>query len=349
MTSLYVDRRGVHLKADGEALVFYENDSRCGTVPLAPLSRVFLRGDVTLNASLLGKLGERGIGVVVLSGRKGIPTLLMGQPHNDAARRVAQYRLSLDADYCLRFARAIVEAKIAAQHALLEELREDNPMVRYMLGVSLRRLENCRTQVDAQANIASLRGLEGAAAAAYFEGYKELFAERLNFTARNRRPPRDPVNAVLSLTYTLLHAEAVLVLHGAGLDPFIGFYHALDFGRESLACDVVETLRPAADRFVLGLFRREALRVEDFSTTDGACMMGKAGRARFYAEWESAAEGLRRGLDEAVTDVTEAVGSMGPKAVEERSKFTEFSSVGADDTPSFDDESSAPTDNGESF
>ncbi|WP_295451644.1 CRISPR-associated endonuclease Cas1, partial [uncultured Thiodictyon sp.] len=76
MTSLYVDRRGVTLKADGEALVFYENDERRGTVPLAPLSRVFLRGDVTLSASLLGKLGERGIGVVVLSGRKGEPTML---------------------------------------------------------------------------------------------------------------------------------------------------------------------------------------------------------------------------------------------------------------------------------
>jgi CRISPR/Cas system-associated endonuclease Cas1 len=92
MTSLYVDRRGVTLKADGEALVFYENGERIGTVPLAPLSRVFLRGDVTLSSALLGKLGERGIGVVVLSGRKAVPTMLLGRPHNDAARRVAQYR-----------------------------------------------------------------------------------------------------------------------------------------------------------------------------------------------------------------------------------------------------------------
>ena len=105
MTSLYVDRRCVTLKADGEALVFYENGERIGTVPLAPLSRVFIRGDVTLSSSLLGKLGERGIGVVVLSGRKALPTMLLGRPHNDAARRVAQYRLSLDADFCLRFSR----------------------------------------------------------------------------------------------------------------------------------------------------------------------------------------------------------------------------------------------------
>jgi CRISPR-associated protein Cas1 len=133
MTSLYVDRRGVTLKADGEALVFYENGERIGTVPLAPLSRVFMRGDVTLSSALLGKLGERGIGVVVLSGRKAMPTMLLGRPHNDAARRVAQYRLSLDEPFCLRFARAIVEAKLRAHAGLLAERRDSEPQSRYLL------------------------------------------------------------------------------------------------------------------------------------------------------------------------------------------------------------------------
>ena len=130
MTSLYVDRRGVTLKADGEALVFYENGVRVGTVPLAPLSRVFLRGDVTLLSSLLGRLGERSIGVVVLSGRKAEPTLLLGRPHNDAARRVEQYRLSQDTGFCLRFAHSVVEAKLRSQAAFLAERRDDEPRSR---------------------------------------------------------------------------------------------------------------------------------------------------------------------------------------------------------------------------
>jgi CRISPR-associated protein Cas1 len=231
----------------------------------------------------------------------------MGRPHNDAARRVAQYRLSLDGEFCLRFARAIVEAKLRAQHALLAERRDEDLRWRYPLTVCLQRLDNCLAEVDVQQTIASLRGLEGAGAAAYFQGYQELFAERLHFSGRNRRPPKDPVNAVLSLTYTLLHAEAVIALYGAGLDPFIGFYHALDFGRESLACDVVEALRPEADRFVLKLFRAETLRPEDFSQTDNGCLLGKAGRGRYYAEWETAVEGLRRALTEAIGDVAQAV------------------------------------------
>ena len=311
MTSLYVDRRGVTLKADGEALVFHENGERVGTVPLAPLARVFLRGDVTLSSSLLGKLGERGIGVVVLSGRKAEPTLLLARPHNDAARRVAQYRLSRDADFCLAVSRRVVEAKLRAQAAFLAERRDEEPRSRYVLTHALRRLDGAIASAAAQTSVASLRGVEGAGAAAYFEGYAELLPERLAFSARNRRPPRDPVNAVLSLAYTLLHAEAVMALYGAGFDPFIGFYHALDFGRESLACDLVEPLRVEADRHALALFRSERLRADHFSTVDAACLLGKAGRASFYAEWEPLAERLRKLLGETLADLAATLADAG--------------------------------------
>ncbi|MDR2503674.1 MAG: CRISPR-associated endonuclease Cas1, partial [Deltaproteobacteria bacterium] len=94
MSSLYVDRRGVELRLDGGAIAFYENSERVGTVPLAPLERIFLRGDVILRSSLLGKLGEKNIGLITLSGRRADPTLMLARPHNDAARRVAQYHLS---------------------------------------------------------------------------------------------------------------------------------------------------------------------------------------------------------------------------------------------------------------
>lgn len=317
MTSLYVDRRGVALRADGEALVFHENGERVGTVPLAPLSRVFLRGDVTLSSSLLGKLGERGIGVVVLSGRKAEPTLLLGRPHNDAARRIAQYRLAQDGGWCLTFSRAVVEAKLRAQAEFLDERREAEAQSRYLLTTCLRRIEACRAEIDAAAGIPRLRGLEGAAAAAYFEGLGDLLPDRLKFTGRNRRPPRDPFNAVISLGYTLLHAEGVLALYGAGLDPFIGFFHALDFGRESLACDVIEPLRVRVDRHCLRLFRDETLRPDDFSHSDSGCLLGKAGRSRFYAAWEGLAEVLRRELAESIHDIGEAVAAYAPAAMED--------------------------------
>ena len=197
--------------------------------------------------------------------------------------------------------------RAGAQAAFLGGRRDSEPQSRYLLTVVLRRLENALAALPAQTSIASLRGFEGAGTAAYFEGFADLLPPRIEFHGRNRRPPRDPANAVLSLGYTLLHAEAVLALYGAGLDPFIGFFHALDFGRESLACDVVEPLRVEVDRHALMLFRTEKLRREDFSQTDGGCLLGKAGRARFYAEWEALAEGLRRRLAESVADLAQAI------------------------------------------
>jgi CRISPR-associated protein Cas1 len=307
MTTLYVDRRGVSLKLDGEALVCQENGERVGTVPLAPLSRVYLRGEVTLTSSLLGKLGARGIGVVVLSGRRAEPTLLLGRPHNDARRRLAQYRLAQDAAFCLAQSKRIVRDKLLGQMAFLAERRDAEPRSRYLLTVTLRKMEGALSGIAEQDSVGRLRGVEGAGAAAYFDGYADLLPESLHFHRRNRRPPKDPVNAMLSLGYTLLHAEAVLAAYGAGFDPFIGFYHAVDFGRESLACDLVEPLRVEVDRHVLRLIRDGVLRAEDFSMAEGACLLGKAGRSRFYEAWEPVAERLRKALDEAVADLAEKV------------------------------------------
>ena len=115
MTSLVVDRRGVELELESAAIVFRENGERIGTVPVAPLSRVFLRGDVRLSAALLGRLGERGVGVVVLSGRRGRPSLMLARPHNDAGRRVEQVRKSFDIEFCRSCASTLLERQLTRQ------------------------------------------------------------------------------------------------------------------------------------------------------------------------------------------------------------------------------------------
>ena len=308
MTSLFVDRRGVELELDGEAIVFREGGERIGTVPVAPLTRVFLRGDVRLSASLLGKLGEAGIGVVVLSGRQGKPSLLLARPHNDAARRVEQIRQSLDAGLSLQFARDIIERKITRQIEWFDELRGTSMQARYELTRAMKLLEEHRARIPEHASAGALRGLEGSAAARYFDGLKAVVPESLKFSSRNRRPPRDPFNVALSLTYTLMHAEIAIALYGAGFDPYVGFYHQIDFGRESLASDLLEPLRPAADRFALQLFRRETLTKDDFSTSDSGCLLGKAGRSRYYAAYEEKSEGLRAGINEEVSRLGERLG-----------------------------------------
>lgn len=311
MSTLFVDRRDVHLELESGAIVFRENGERVGTVPIAPLTRVFLRGNVTLQAKLLAELGEHDIGVVILTGRKGTPALMLSRPHNDAARRIEQVRLSLDPRFCLRYARQLVSAKILAQVQWFDRLRATDLQHRYELTHAMQLLQQQRDRLPQATQLGTLRGMEGAAGAAYFEGLRTILPESLRFTGRNRRPPRDPFNALLSLTYTLAHAEVAIALHGAGFDPSIGFYHQISFGRESLASDLLEPVRPVADQFCLRLIREQTLTADHFSQTNAGCLLGKAGRAHYYEAYETCAEPLRNAIGQVVQDLVRATTETG--------------------------------------
>jgi CRISPR-associated protein Cas1 len=303
MTTLYIDRKNIRLDCDAEALVMYDGTERVGTVPLGPLQRVILRGNVLLDSGLLGKLGNRGIGLIFLSGRKAEPSLFLPRPHNDATRRIAQYRAATDPHTCLRISRHIVRGKLASDIRFLRERLETRLDARYAVTRAIKGLTAMRGQVEDKPGLAELRGLEGAAANYYFSALAALAPDSLKFHGRNRRPPRDPLNAVLSLGYTLLHAEAVLGAHALGLDPWIGFYHAPAFGRESLASDLVELLRAEVDAWALFQFNRQNLRAEDFSMNPDGCFLGKAGRTRFYQAWEPLAENLRHGIERHAAEI----------------------------------------------
>ncbi len=309
MTSLFVDRRDVQLELESGAIVFRENGERIGTVPIAPLTRVFLRGNVNLSASLLGSLGEHGVGVVVLSGRRGRPTLLLARPHNDAHRRVAQIQKSLDPGFCLHFSRDLVLQKVRGQIDWFEQLRTEDMHARYELTHAMRGLQEQTRHISQASDIAKLRGIEGSAARIYFDGLKAVTPASLGFHNRNRRPPKDPFNALLSLTYTLVHSEIAVSLYGAGLDPYVGFYHCLDFGRESLASDLLEPLRHLADKFCLTLVRKQILTKDHFSVLKDGCLLGKAGRCRYYQEYEQHSEVVRSGIQAQIESTAKRIGA----------------------------------------
>lgn len=307
MSTLYIDRRDVSLTHDAGALVVRADGRRIGMVPLEPITRVVLRGNASLQVNLLGQLGARGIGVIVLSGRKGEPTLCLPRRHHDAHLRVAQARSSLQADFCLAQARRLVHDKLQGQRELLLDLRQTHAEHRYPLTRAAEQISQCRLELDAAQTLASLRGLEGAGASAYFAGLRFVVPQSLGFEGRKRRPPRDPLNALLSLTYTLLHAETALALHAAGLDPAIGFYHQLAYGRESLACDVVEPLRPMADRLCLDMFASQTLKSEYFSVNEQGCLLGKTGRQRYYAAYEEGVGAVRERMQAQVRQLAQAL------------------------------------------
>jgi CRISPR-associated protein Cas1 len=298
MSTLVLDKPELEVRSDGAALALYEGGERRGTVPLALLERVVLLGSqIRLDSGVLARLGEAGVALLVVGRRGGQKlSLALGPRHNDAAVRLGQCAAALDAAACLAFGRALVGAKLHAQSRALNAMLAVRADCRKPLTDALATLAGIASGLNEAADIEAIRGAEGAAAAAHFRALASVFAPSLGFAGRNRRPPRDPVNAALSLGYTLLHFDAVRACHVAGIDPLIGLYHQPAFGRESMACDLIEPLRPHLDRWVWDEFRSRALREDHFATSASGCQLQKAGRARFYADYERAARLWRRWL-----------------------------------------------------
>ena len=302
MTTLYVDRKGLTCKFENKALVFFENGQRCGTIPTIPLKRVVFRSTVTLDTSVLAHLGQQGIGVTLLGGRSHQPSLYLPAQTEDARRRIAQYLLSQDEGYRTTIAKKLLSNKCRAQLATLASMLQTHPN-NVVIENAIRMIDNTIQKLANTEHISTLLGIEGYAATLYFQALASIAPRELNFQGRNRRPPRDPLNALLSLLYTLIYSEAALIAHIAGLDPYVGFLHALESGRASLACDIMEPLRPQVDLFALSLFQDGTLTVDQFTQSSKGCLLSKEGRTVFYPAYEEAAKQWRLALQKEVKDL----------------------------------------------
>lgn len=297
MTTLYLDRRDVQLELQPGRLRIRPPDEAPRDVPLALLERVVIHSRAVLDSAVLGALAEAGVAVLVLSPRRHQRmAIVLGRSHNDLAIRLAQTERLRDGDWCLQWSRRLVRAKLRAQIRFNRQALAGRPDARRTLHHTHATLEGICARLDDARDIASLRGMEGAAAVAHFQALGAVLPPALGFHGRNRRPPRDPANAVLSLAYTLLHFEAVRAAHAAGLDPYIGFYHRPSFARASLASDLIEPLRPWLDYHLWRLFAERILRPEHFAIDRDACLLSKAGRAHFYPHHELLIRPARRAL-----------------------------------------------------
>lgn len=295
MTTLYLDRKNLEVKLENNTIVIYQNTKRQSTLPIKLLERVVTRGDVKLSTAVLTAFTSQGVGFTAITGRKGEKVAHLFSPgHNDATRRIAHYRAYADIEQRAILARATVASKLRNQHRFIQHLINVRPDARYPLTKSRHTIAEIQTKLTEEKDLDRLRGFEGAAASAYFKGLQAVMPPRLKFKGRNRRPPKDPVNACLSLSYTLAHADAARACNMAGLDPLIGMLHEPVYGRESLAADFIEPLRPHIDRWVWEMFRDRVLDETHFSQEGEACLLVKSGRQRFFGHWEQRAPSLRR-------------------------------------------------------
>jgi CRISPR-associated protein Cas1 len=294
LNTIYVTTEGASLRKDGENLVVEIDGEERSRVPLHMLGSVVVFGAIFVSPPLIGTLAAKGIALVFLDRMGRFQARLEGPVSGNVLLRRAQYRTSDDA---VEIVRSIVLGKIANQRSVLMRGQrdygdsmgeEDKKALEKAIGRMARIVRRVTFKDD---TIELLRGSEGEAAQLYFLVFGLLIRApdpEMRWQGRSRRPPLDPVNAILSFLYSLLTHDCSSACESVGLDPAVGFLHRDRPGRPSLALDLMEEFRPVfADRLALSLINRRQLRARDFHTLEtGAVRMSDDARKTVITAWQ---------------------------------------------------------------
>jgi len=286
MPMLYLVEQGAVLGHEGERLVIRKGDSVLLHIPVFRVEGVWIFGNVQVTTPAIGLLLAHGIETCffTMGGRlKGRLTPLVSR---NVPLRLRQFERYQDEAFRLAVARQVVTAKLIHARRLVMRHARDHPDPAWE--GPLRALEQGLAQVKNAPHLSALRGLEGRSTAAYFEAFRKMVRGELPFEGRTRRPPRDPVNAMLSLGYALLTGELIGKIAAFGLDPYLGFYHEIRHGRPALALDLLEEFRHTlVDRLVLRLVNRRSFRPEDFIRQDEGVWLSPEALRRYLAAYEA--------------------------------------------------------------
>ena len=293
LNTLYITGKNRYLSLDGENVVVSEKQEEIGRVPLHNLQGIVTFGYTGASPALMGACAERNIELTFMSGNGRFLARVTGKVKGNVTLRKEQYRVSENAEESLKLARNFILGKVYNSRWILERavrdysLRLDAENIKAKSEILYQSLKNIRTcEISGR-----LLGLEGEAASVYFSVFDDLILqqkEEFYFHGRNKRPPLDPVNAMLSFAYSLLAGMCGAALEAVGLDAYVGFYHTDRPGRISLALDLMEEFRGVmADRFVLTLINKRIIKERNFIKKEsGAVILDDAGRKIFLKSWQ---------------------------------------------------------------
>ncbi len=306
---IYVQEPGAHVGRRSEHLVVTLNGKQTQRVPIVSVRQVVVFGNVQVSTQALHTLAEAEVPVVFLSMYGKFIAAVLPAPPKNMALRAAQYQVFSNPSRALSLARSVVAAKIANQRTLLMrslrsqprepapgngpvEFEPTSPGPRAGDDPAVRGMAEMLARAPTAPDPGVLLGLEGQASALYFANFGRMLKAKapgatFDFTTRNRRPPRDPVNALLSFAYAMLTKDCFSAVCTVGFDPYQGFYHVGRHGRPSLALDLMEEFRPViADSVVLSLINNGMLANADFLNWHDACYLTDDGRKTFFEAYE---------------------------------------------------------------
>ncbi len=282
-----------YLSLDGENVVLLENDKEMGRIPLHNLEEIVSFGYRGTSPALMGACAERNVSLCYLTPQGKFLARVTGKIKGNVVLRRQQYDSCMDKEKAMDISRNYILAKVYNSRWILERACRDHSLQIDLEKVkeASQKLKNALDDIKVCETAEQLRGFEGEAASVYYGVFDELILQQkkeFQFQGRNRRPPQDPINALLSFAYTLLANSAGTALETVGLDPYVGYLHTERPGRMSLALDLMEELRaPLADRFVLSLVNKKIVNGKDFQKKEnGAVLMKEETRRSILTEWQ---------------------------------------------------------------
>ncbi len=258
-------------------------------LPCADIDHVMVFGNVQITTQALQELLQHGIELALFTFSGKLIGQLTPPKSKNILLRVEQFKKYQDDNFRLQMAKLCVQRKIDSMLSILKTYKKHHPEA--YSTEELLKLTNWQQQVQDASATNSLLGFEGSASSFYFQIFGRMFRPPWKFDGRNRRPPKDPINAVLSFGYVIVGAEIQSLLDGIGFDPFLGFYHATEYGRPSLALDLLEEYRHSfIDHLAIQAFNQGIFVETDFSRpAEGGVMLNTAGKKKFFQQYEKMA------------------------------------------------------------
>ena len=292
--TIYVQTQGAWIHKDGENLVMKLGDETKARVPIHKLEGLVCFGQITISPYLMEHCAKNGITITLLNQFGKFLARVEGAVSGNVLLRRRQHLTAHSSTSSILIAQSMLSGKLYNQRAVIRRYLRDyaeqlNSIDIAQLEYADKRMTRCLGQLVDCASIDELMGREGEAATVYFGVFSHLIRQQeFEFLNRQRRPPKDPVNALLSFSYTLLTHDYRSALETTGLDPACGFLHQLRPGRPSVALDMADDLRPMIDRFVLSLINKKQILLKDFeSWPNGAVTLKDDARKTFLAAWQA--------------------------------------------------------------
>lgn len=291
LNTLYVTTPEAYLSKDGLNVVVSVKQQETFRIPIHNIEQIVTFGYMGASPGLMKLCADSGIALTFLSPNGRFISRLQGPTRGNVLLRKAQYLRSDEEPYAFHLARLFIGGKIQNYRSILRRFVRDYGENAEMEAAADKLLQ-CKRRVLSAATVDSVRGIEGEAATEYFGVFPHLILSQkadFVFSGRNRRPPKDAVNAMLSFVYTLIANDITAALETVGLDPYVGFLHAIRPGRASLALDVMEEFRAyLGDRLVLSLINRRQVSIRDFiQQGDEGVVMTENGRKVIISAWQA--------------------------------------------------------------